>query len=63
VGVLTLLRPGRNLWLFQLALIAAYTLLICWRLPEFLFHPFGPVLKNLAIAAIIIQLYAEETAS
>ncbi|MDR0717697.1 MAG: SDR family oxidoreductase [Azoarcus sp.] len=63
MGVLTLCRPGRKLWLFQLALVAAYTLLICWRLPEFLFHPFGPVLKNLAVAAIIIQLYAEETAS
>ncbi|MDR1227643.1 MAG: SDR family oxidoreductase [Azoarcus sp.] len=63
MGVLTLVRPGRKLWLFQLALIAAYTLAICWRLPEFLFHPFGPALKNLAVAALIVQLHAEETAS
>jgi hypothetical protein len=61
MGVLTFIRPGRKLWLLQLALITAYTLAICWRLPEFLFHPFGPVLKNLAVAALIVQLYAEET--
>ncbi|MDR0634826.1 MAG: SDR family oxidoreductase [Azoarcus sp.] len=63
MGVLTLFHPGRKLWLFQLVLIAAYTLLICWRLPEFLFHPFGPVLKNLAVAAILIQLHAGESTS
>jgi len=63
MGILTLIRPGRKLWLFQLAIVAAYTLAICWRLPEFLLHPFGPVLKNLAVAALIIQLCAEETAS
>ncbi|MDR1462757.1 MAG: SDR family oxidoreductase [Azoarcus sp.] len=63
MGILTLIRPGRKLWLFQFALVAAYTLAICWRLPEFLLHPFGPVLKNLAIAALIVQLHAEETAS
>jgi hypothetical protein len=61
MGILTLIRPGRKLWLFQLALIAGYTLTICWRLPEFLLHPFGPMLKNLAVAALIVQLYAEET--
>ncbi|MDR2032624.1 MAG: SDR family oxidoreductase [Azoarcus sp.] len=63
MGILTLVRPGRKLWCCQLALIAAYTLLICWRLPEFLFHPFGPVLKNLAVMAIAVQLHAEETSS
>jgi uncharacterized protein YbjT (DUF2867 family) len=61
MGILTLARSGRKLWLFQLALIIAYTLAVCWRLPEFLLHPFGSVLKNLAVAVLIIQLYAEET--
>ncbi|MDR0565185.1 MAG: SDR family oxidoreductase [Azoarcus sp.] len=61
MGLLTLFRPRRKLWLFQLALVSLYTLLIGWRLPEFLIHPFGPVLKNIAIAALLIQLYAEET--
>ncbi len=60
MGVLTLMRPGRRLWLSQLALVAAYTLLVAWRLPEFLLHPFGPILKNLAVAALLIQLLSEE---
>ncbi|MDR0702885.1 MAG: SDR family oxidoreductase [Azoarcus sp.] len=63
MGILTLVRPGRKLWLCQLALIAVYTLLICWRLPEFLFHPFGPALKNLAVMVMIVQLHAEEASS
>ncbi|MDR3054537.1 MAG: SDR family oxidoreductase [Zoogloeaceae bacterium] len=61
MGVLTLVKPGRRLWLVQLILIAGYTLLIGWRLPEFLLHPFAPILKNLAVAALLVQLYAEES--
>lgn len=60
MGLLTLRRPGRRLWLAQLALIAGYTLLIAWRLPAYLIHPFGPILKNLAVAALLVQLWAEE---
>ena len=60
MGVLTLLKPGRQLWLFQIALIAGYTALVAVYLPEFLLHPFGPILKNLAVAALLIQLFAEE---
>ncbi|MDR3213652.1 MAG: SDR family oxidoreductase [Azoarcus sp.] len=62
MGFLTFARPGRRLWLFQLVLIIGYTVLIAWRLPEFLFHPFGPVLKNLAVGALLIQLFSEEPA-
>ncbi len=60
LGLLTLLRPGRRLWWGQLALICIYTTLIAWQLPEFLLHPFGPILKNLAVAALLILLIAEE---
>jgi hypothetical protein len=63
MGILTLLRPCRRLWLFQLLLVAGYTALIAWRLPEFLIHPFGPALKNLAVAALLLSLHAEENAS
>jgi uncharacterized protein YbjT (DUF2867 family) len=62
MGVLTLTRPGRRLWLAQLALVAGYSLLVAWRLPVFLIHPFGPILKNLAVATLLIQLWAEEQA-
>lgn len=60
MGMATLLWPGRRLWLTQLALIAAYSALIAWRLPALLIHPFGPVLKNLAVAGLLLILYAEE---
>ena len=60
MGVATLLWPGRRLWLAQLTLMAAYTLLIAWKLPTYLIHPFGPILKNLAVAALLLVLYAEE---
>lgn len=60
LGLLTLLRPGQRLWWAQLALVGAYTILIAWQLPAFLLHPFGPILKNLAVAALLVQLLAEE---
>ncbi|NUZ06015.1 SDR family oxidoreductase [Piscinibacter koreensis] len=56
-GVATLLLKGRRwLWLAQLALIAGYTAIITVRLPEFWLHPYGPVLKNLPIVAILVLL-------
>ena len=63
MGVLTLWRPGPRLWLAQLLLVAVYSLLIAAVWPGFLLHPFAPVLKNLAIAVLIVQLWAEEPAS
>lgn len=60
-GVATLIRPGRALWLSQMALMLGYTLLIAVALPEFLIEPFGPILKNVPILAILILLFNEET--
>ena len=59
LGIATLVlaqrwRPG--LWLSQLGLMAAYTAIITWKLPEFWLHPFGPVLKNLPLAALLAAL-------
>jgi len=51
-------RPG--LWLLQIAVILAYTLIITFRLPEFWLHPFGPVLKNLPMLAALVILYVME---
>lgn len=62
MGILTLCRPGRCLWVAQLVLITTYTLLIAWKMPEFLLHPFGPILKNLAVVTLLLQLLAEEKA-
>ena len=48
------------MWLVQLALIAGYTLLITLFLPEYWLHPYGPISKNLPLAALIALLWALE---
>ncbi|WP_066126694.1 SDR family oxidoreductase [Bordetella ansorpii] len=62
-GIATLLRPGRRLWAAQAALILGYSLVIAVALPEFLWHPFAPLLKNLPILALLILLFSEESES
>lgn len=37
----------------QLLLIAFYTVVITWHLPEYWAHPYGPILKNLPLLAAI----------
>lgn len=53
MGVATLFIGGRKLWQLQSALVLFYSLAIAWRLPGFLLHPFGPVIKNLAVLACL----------
>jgi hypothetical protein len=43
-----------------LGLIGFYTVVIAWKLPEFLVHPYGPLTKNLPMLAAIWLLYALE---
>lgn len=59
-GLATLFAPGRRLWLAQISLVIAYSAIIAWSMPEFLRHPFGPLLKNLPILALLFLLFAEE---
>lgn len=59
MGVACIRYPGRALWGAQAALVIAYTGIIVMTMPEFLTHPFGPVLKNLPILAILFILSAE----
>lgn len=54
------LRRRRWLWLAQLGLIGFYTLVIAFKLPEFLLHPYGPLTKNLPMLASIWLLYEME---
>lgn len=61
VGIGTLvLRRRRWLWLLQLAVIGAYTVIITFKLPEFWLHPYGPLSKNLVMLAAIYLLYTLE---
>jgi len=63
LGVLTLAAPARwrrPVWLAQLALMGGYTVLITFFLPEQWLHPYGPISKNLPLAAAIALLWALE---
>lgn len=60
MAALTVFRPSRGLWLSQIVLIVGYSALIACALPEFYLHPFGPILKNLPILAVLITLYAQQ---
>jgi hypothetical protein len=55
LGIATLwpMRRRRWLWALQAALILFYTAVITLRLPEFWLHPYGPVLKNLPMLALL----------
>jgi uncharacterized protein YbjT (DUF2867 family) len=59
LGIATLLCPlrwRRRLWQVQIALIAFYTVAIAWALPEYLLHPFGPIVKNLPFLVALAML-------
>lgn len=60
LGLLTLAAPVRHrarLWAAQAAAILFYTAVISWRLPEFWWHPYGPLSKNLPMLAVLAVLY------
>jgi len=63
LGLATLLWPRRILWLMQIGLILGYSCIIAIYSPEYYLHPFGPVLKNLPILALLAYLYAHQTDS
>lgn len=54
------LRRRHWLWFAQLGLIGFYTVVIAVRLPEFVWHPYGPLSKNLPMLAAIWLLYELE---
>jgi uncharacterized protein YbjT (DUF2867 family) len=60
-GLATLAWPTRALWLAQMVVIIAYSAAIAVALPEYLIEPFGPILKNLPILAMLFVLFSEET--
>jgi uncharacterized membrane protein YphA (DoxX/SURF4 family) len=60
LGVAILFVRRKWIWALQLVVIVFYSLVIAWRLPEFLWHPYGPILKNLPMLAAILLLMANE---
>jgi hypothetical protein len=64
MGILTLLKPGkwqRWLWPTQAIIILTYTVIILIYLPELALHPFGMLIKNIPIFAILWVLWRNET--
>ncbi|MBR8175293.1 MULTISPECIES: SDR family oxidoreductase [Burkholderia] len=59
-GVATVAAPSRRLWVAQAALIVAYSAVIAVTMPGLLAEPFGPVIKNVPILAILLILFSEE---
>jgi hypothetical protein len=61
LGLATLLLPRRRaLWLVQGAVVVGYTAIITVYLPDQWLHPFGAVVKNVPILAVIWVLYRLE---
>lgn len=60
IGIALLFIRRKWIWRVQLALIGFYTFVIAWKLPEFLIHPYGPLLKNLPMLAIIWLMHEYE---
>lgn len=59
LGVLCFIpRRPPWLWMAQAVLILFYTLVISIKLPEFWLHPYGPILKNVPILAVLVLLHA-----
>lgn len=54
-GMATLCRYRiRSLLLWQFVVVLGYSIVVAWSLPEFVFHPFGPLLKNLPFLALLL---------
>ena len=60
MGLATLLKPGRLLWQIQLGVMAFYTGALTFVVPELWADPFGPLMKNLPIAALLVILKVTE---
>ena len=60
LGLWLALRPGRAAYMAALALMGVMTLLATLIHPAWWLHPFGPLTKNLPIAAILWVLLQHE---
>jgi uncharacterized protein YbjT (DUF2867 family) len=60
LGISILVWRRRIVWLAQMLLVLVYTVIITIKLPEFWAHPYGPVLKNLPLLALMAMLHQLE---
>ena len=62
LGIATL-RPTRAVWALQLAVIAFYTATLSYVAPLLWMDPFGPLVKNIPLAALIFGLMSLQSES
>lgn len=60
LGIATL-RPTRAIWAVQLAVIGFYTAALSFVAPQLWIDPFGPLVKNIPLAALILGLMSMES--
>ena len=60
IGLSIVAVRRRWIWTMQLVLVLCYTAIITVFLPEQWLHPFGPVLKNVPLAAAMLLLRGTE---
>lgn len=60
MGIVSAFFACRLLWKIQCAIVIFYSLVIAIFLPEFLFHPFGAVVKNIAVLLCLAYLILAE---
>lgn len=58
LGIATLVHPVRRLWQLQIGVVAFYTVALSIVAPELWVDPFGSLIKNLPIVAVLIALSA-----
>jgi hypothetical protein len=56
MGIASCVYARALMWWSQCLLVAGYTVVIGVFLPEYLFHPFGPITKNVAVIACLAFL-------
>ncbi len=64
MGTLTLIRlrtMQKWLWTAQAVVILTYSIIIAIFLPEYAWHPFAVLIKNLPLLAILLILWREES--
>ncbi len=56
MGIVSLIYARSCIWWLQFVLVASYSVVIAALLPEYLFHPFGEISKNLSVLACLAFL-------
>lgn len=60
MGIASAFFARRILWQIQILIVAVYSLIISFALPDYLIHPFGPITKNIAVLGCLAYLAMTE---